>query len=200
VATERDDQRSAWWVVGGVGQVLTGPFPDRVGALDAVPADEQSWENEDSIEVVFGARRDDDTITRRPSPADKAFEAHLAEQLQRASDGWDPPLPGHPHAELAGEVATALVEAGFDLHHCAAYSALGGVCLTPTLEGVIVTWTQHDRMAKEQLRGYTVQGAVQDTMNRAVWDVLAVMGFGLTQFGRGGRIVAVGVSSPAAGR
>jgi hypothetical protein len=50
---------------------------------------------------------------------DKAFEAHLAEQLQRASDGWDPPLPGHPHAELAGEVATALVEAGFDLHHCA---------------------------------------------------------------------------------
>jgi hypothetical protein len=71
------------------------------------------------------------------------------------------------------------------------------VCLTPTLEGVIVTWTQHDRMAKEQLRGYTVQDAVQDTMNRAVWDVLAVMGFGLTQFGRGGRIVTAGVPSPA---
>jgi hypothetical protein len=68
------------------------------------------------------------------------------------------------------------------------------------LEGVIVTWTQHDRMAKEQVRGYTVQAAVQDTMNRAVWNVLAIMGFGLTAFGQGGgHIVTAGVPLPTPG-
>jgi hypothetical protein len=71
------------------------------------------------------------------SPADRAFEAHsseqldrlsdVSEQLDRLSDGYGARLTWHPQADLAREVVTALVAAGVELHHCAAKAATGGV-------------------------------------------------------------------------
>jgi hypothetical protein len=110
----------------------------------------------------------------------------LSEQLDRLSDGYGARLTWHPQADLAREVATALVEAGFELHHCAAKAATGGVCLTPTSDpdGVIVAWTQHDRMAVEFVHGYDAYVGVQETMNYAVADVLVAMGFAVEGFGQ----------------
>lgn len=91
-----------------------------------------------------------------------------------------------PAGYLAREVATALVEAGFELHHCAAKAATGGVCLTPTNDpdGVVVAWTQHDRMAIEFVHGHDSYVGVQETMNYAVADVLVAIGFALEGFGQ----------------
>jgi hypothetical protein len=165
--------------------VLAGPFDDRVDAEMAPPPEGETWEHEE-IQIVFGGRRDDGTVEQRPSPADRAFEAHLSEQLDRLSDGYGARVTWHPQADLAREVATALVEAGFELRHCAAKAATGGVCLTPTSDpdGVIVAWTQHDRMAVEFVHGYDAYVGVQETMNYAVADVLVAMGFAVEGFGQ----------------
>ncbi|MCU1630644.1 MAG: uncharacterized protein JWP64_5593 [Pseudonocardia sp.] len=111
-------QRPGWWKL-AEGRVLAGPFDDRVDAEMAPPPEGETWEHEE-IQIVFGGRRDDGTVEQRPSPADRAFEAHLSEQLDRLSDGYGARVTWHPQADLAREVATALVEAGFELRHCAA--------------------------------------------------------------------------------
>ena len=56
--------------------------------------------------------------------------------------------------------------------------ALGGVCLTttPDLDGVVVAWRQHDRMSLDQVHGATADSAVQQAMNRALAEVLAIRG------------------------
>jgi hypothetical protein len=177
---------SAWWVVDD-GHVLAGPFPSKVDAQTAQPPAGQTWEHIEALAHVFGVRRTDGAVEPRPSPADKAFEAHLGEQLDRLSDGYGSPLAQHSMAVLTREVAIALVEAGFELHHCAAYTPTGGVCLTPTSghgdqDGVIVSWTQHDRMAKDHVRGYDRYSAVQETMNYAVAEVLVDLGFAVEEF------------------
>ena len=105
------------------------------------------------------------------------------------------------------EVATALVEAGSDLHDCAGAPggarALGGVCLTPSslgipgqpAGGVIVAWTQHDQMAVEHLRGYPAYAGVQETMNYALADALTALGFQVEDFGQASAHIVTGIAT-----
>jgi len=121
-----------------------------------------------------------------PSPADRAFQAQLGEQLARVPGGGA--AGRSPLAVLAGEVATALVEASFTLHDCdglVADKALGGVCLTPSPAsgGVIVSWTQHERMAVAQVRGEQVHTELQAVMNDALFQALQTMGLAAQPFG-----------------
>ncbi len=98
------------------------------------------------------------------------------------------------------------MEAGFSLHDCdgvVADKALGGVCLTPspTSAGVIMSWTQHDRMAVEQVRGSVVQTEVQAVVNDALFQVLQTVGFAVEPFGRHDvALVAAARLVPVAGR
>ena len=91
------------------------------------------------------------------------------------------PLPG-----LVAEVVTVLAEAGLFLYDPSGVDGeLGGVCLTPeeALDGVVVSWRQHDRMSVEQLHGPVADALVQQVMNRALADVLALRGFDVEPLG-----------------
>ena len=82
-----------------------------------------------------------------------AEAAELAEATAGLTDGSGGPLPAEdPLRPLAYEIARALTEAGFTLHHCAPHHPLyrlGGVCLLPVAAGhdpdgrggVVVSWT-----------------------------------------------------------
>jgi hypothetical protein len=171
-----------WWLVGSDdedagGQVIAGPFADRAeaGWSAAALADGRS------ARPVYGSRRPDGALRRRPSPQEWAWLAHLTEQLDRVPDEWRPLLSEEdPLTTLLVEVTAALNEAGLPLHDAAGSAGvLGGACLTPTpdLEGVVVAWRQHDRMSVDQVHGATADGAVQQAMNRALGDFLAARGF-----------------------
>ncbi len=193
-----------WWVVDPAGRVLDGPCADRVEAdhrrneqigklADAAGLPDG---DPDAARSAYGVRRPDGTLDERQSPEEKAWLAHLADQLSRVSPS--------PHHDLAVGIGTALVESGFDLHHCAAHDPRGGVCLIPTSAttgeraGVLIGWTQHDRQSKEHVRGYHTYTDVQDTMNYALADVLTALGFTVHQFGEGsGHIVTAGTSDTA---
>ncbi|HKT04965.1 MAG TPA: hypothetical protein VJT31_36075 [Rugosimonospora sp.] len=180
-----------WWVVDPAGRVLTGPCADRVEAEArrdvriAALADAAGVPDgdPDAARAAYGVRRPDGTLEERQSPEDKAWLAHLHEQLSRVR-------ASAAHGDLAVEIGTALVESGFELHHCDAHDPRGGVCLTPTSAtsgegaGVIVAWTQHDRQAKAHIRGYDAYVGVQETMNYALADVLAALGFTVQPFGQ----------------
>jgi hypothetical protein len=189
---------TGWWLVGedgGAGRVLAGPFPDRSEAGWA--ALENPVEDPAELHTVYGVRRADGSLNRRPSPQEWAWLGHLGDQLERLSDDWDAVLSdADPLTTLVVEVAAALAEAGLPLHDCAdrteAGSAVGGVCLTPDAgqAGIVVAWRQHDRMSVEQVRGPAADALVQQTMNAAVGQVLADLGFAVDPVGgAGGHLV-----------
>jgi hypothetical protein len=181
--------REGWWLVvdeeDGPGRIVAGPFPDRAEAGWAAGVHEHVAPEE--IRPVYGIRREDGVLNCRPSPQDRAWLAHLGEQLDRLPDDWDAGLSDdHPVTTLVVEVAAALSEAGLPLHDSTgAGSDAGGVCLTPEpgLGGVVVTWRQHDRMSVDQVHGAAADAMVQQVMNRALADVLRLRGFAVDAFG-----------------
>ena len=184
--------RYGWWLVAGgddgPGRVVAGPFPDRGEALWAAAVHEGVQE----VRPVYGIRRADGVLNRRPSPQEWAWLAHLGDQLDRLSDDWDAQLSDEgPLTTLVVEVAAALLEAGLQLHDSTgAHREVGGVCLTPEpgSGGIVVAWRQHDRMNIDQVHGSAADGMVQQVMNRALGDVLAVRGFAVDAFA-GGHVV-----------
>jgi hypothetical protein len=179
---------SGWWLVvddeAGPGRIVAGPFPDRGEAGWAVGA------NADA-RPVYGFRRADGGLNRRPSPQEWAWLAHLGEQLDRLPEDWDAGMAeDSPLGTLVVEVTAALAEAGLPLHD--ALGAVGGACLTPepALDGIVVSWRQHDRMSIDQVHGAVTDGLVQHVMNRTLTDVLVLRGFDVdTVDGVGGSIV-----------
>ena len=98
---------------------------------------------------------------------------------------------------LVVEVVAVLAEAGLFLYDpSGADGELGGVCLTPeaALDGVVVSWRQHDRMSLDQLHGAAADALVQQVMNRALAEVLEVRGFAVEPLG-GACVVRVGESA-----
>ena len=178
-----------WWLVidgeHGPGRVVAGPFRDRPEAGWATGADESAGLV--GARPTYGIARADGGLDRRPSPQDRAWLAHLTEQLERLPDDWDAGLSDEdPLATLVVEVAAALAEAGLPLHDSdGADSAVGGVCLTPEpgLGGIVVSWRQHDRMSVDQVHGAAADAKLQQVMNRALADVLVLRGFGVDPFG-----------------
>jgi len=168
-----------WWLIDESGQVLAGPFGDRIdadwaalsGGLPAVSA--------------YGARRGDGTVASRPSPEELAWLAELGDQLDRLPNEWDTLLSDtDPLTTLVVEVAAALVEAGLPLHDAPEGHPAGGVCLMPepTAQGVVVSWRAHDRMSVLHLRGAAANTTVQQSMNVAIADILANLGFVVESF------------------
>lgn len=185
-----------WWLVveagdppgdGAGGQVVAGPFPERMEAdwaalASGLPAS-----------AVYGARRPGQELVRRPAPHERAWLAELGQQLDRLAEDWDPLLSDtNPLATLVVEAAAALVDAGLPLHDCDSRSpgggSVGGVCLTPAAgsDGIVVTWRQHDRVTLQQVRGAGIDAAVQQTMNAAIAEVLVHVGFAVEPFGPSG--------------
>ncbi|WP_369139410.1 hypothetical protein [Modestobacter versicolor] len=181
----------AWWLVqedanGGIDRVLDGPFHDRMEADWAALGGEAGAP---AGNAVYGVLRLDGRLVRRQSPQEQAWLAELGEQLDRLPEDWDGPLADEDElVTLVVEVAAALVEAGLTLHDCAGDGVAGGVCLTPEpgRGGVLVSWHQHDRMSREQVRGAETDGAVQQTMNAAITTCLRQMGFEAEAFGDSG--------------
>ena len=178
-----------WWLVvdeqDGPGRVVAGPFPERAEVGWAAGAYELG--DPEGVRPVFGVRRADGALNRRPSPQDWSWLAHLGEQLDRLPDDWDAELSDEdPLATLVVEIAAALAEAGLPMHDSTgAGSEVGGVCLAPEpgLDGVVVTWRQHDRMSVDQMHGVAADATVQQVLNRALADVLRVRGFQVEAFG-----------------
>jgi len=179
--------RQGWWLVSGEEngpvRIVAGPFADRTEAAWAAAAED----GDEDLWPVYGARRADGSLARRPSPQEWAWLSHLGEQLDRLPEDWDGVVgDDDPLTTLVVEVTAALAEAGLPLHDpMGAGSELGGACLTPEPElgGIVVTWRQHDRMSIEQVHGAAVDAVVQQVMNRALADVLALRGFAVDPFG-----------------
>jgi hypothetical protein len=185
-----------WWLVDdevdGPGRIVAGPFLDRAEAGWAAAADEHGALED--VRPVYGFRRADGGLTRRPSPQDRTWLAHLGEQLDRLPDDWDAGLSeDDPFATLVVEVTAALAEAGLPVRDpSGADREVGGVCLTPepVLGGIVVSWRQHDRISVDQVHGAEADAVVQQVMNRALADVLVVRGFVVDAFGSaGGHVV-----------
>jgi hypothetical protein len=178
-----------WWLVvdgdGGPGRIVAGPFDDRADAAWA------GGQQQAGAAPVYGYRRADGGLNRRPSPQEWAWLEHLAEQLDRLPDDWDTVISeDDPLTTLVVEVAAALAEAGLQMHDATGDARqLGGACLTPEpgLGGVVVTWRQHDRMSVDQIHGAAADFVVQQVMNRALADVLVARGFSVdgVPFGSG---------------
>lgn len=175
-------------------RALAGPFRDRADIGEASPLADESWEDVVTAEV-YGVRDVDGRVERRVSPADKAFEAHLSDQLDRVSDG-DGRRPSGSGGELALEVAAVLVDAGFALHDCTRQAPTGGVCVTPLYRpqagAVAVTWSLHERMVEGPTYSFGDCEAVKETMNVALAEVLRGLGFELEQVAEPGRWVVIG--------
>ena len=177
-----------WWLTeveeDGRGPVVAGPFPTRPEA-GWVAAEHAPG----TVETVYGVRRPDGRVKRRPSPQEWAWLAHLGEQLGRLPAEWEDIVDDEdPLTTLVVEVTAALAEAGLPLHDAAGEDGpLGGASLQcePDLDGIVVTWRQHERMSVDQVHGAAADAAVQQVMNRAVADVLAVRGFAVEEFGGG---------------
>jgi hypothetical protein len=178
-----------WWLFlddeNGPGRIVAGPFPDRAEARWAAAT--LDVECPVGTRPVYGVRRPDGTLNRRPSPQDWAWLAHLGEQLERLPQDWDALLSDEdPLTTLVVEVTASLSEAGLPLHDVdGAGSEIGGACLIPQPElgGIVVTWRQHDRMVVDQAHGPTPTALVQHVMNRAVAEVLSARGFQVDAFG-----------------
>ncbi|RBY77678.1 hypothetical protein DQ238_14845 [Geodermatophilus sp. TF02-6] len=177
--------RQGWWLVvdeeDGPGRIVAGPFADRAEAGWSTGALERG------ARPVHGIRRADGALAPRPSPQEWAWLAHLGEQLDRLPEDWDAGLPDDDAlGTLVVEVAAALCEAGLSLYDATgAGSEAGGVCLVPErdLGGIVVSWRQHDRMSVEQVHGPAADAAVQQVVNRALADVLALRGFAVDPLG-----------------
>ena len=177
-----------WWLTEveevGRGPVVAGPFPTRAEAGWAAAGHEAG-----TVEAVYGVRRSDGRVKRRPSPQEWAWLAHLGEQLGRLPAEWEDVVDDeHPLTTLVVEVTAALAEAGLPLHDAEGDDgALGGATLRaePDLDGIVVAWRQHERMSVDQVHGAAADAAVQQVMNRALAEVLAVRGFAVEAFGGG---------------
>jgi len=178
-----------WWLVvdaaDSPARIVSGPSLERADAGWAAGSYDHA--EPEGVRPVYGFRRADGVLNRRPSPQEWAWLAHLGEQLDRLPDDWDAGLSDDdPLATLVVEVAAALVEAGLPLHDSTgADHAAGGVCLTPesALGGIVITWRQHDRMSVDQIHGAAVDGTVQQVMNHALAEVLRLRGFAVDAFG-----------------
>jgi hypothetical protein len=178
--------RLGWWLTvdetDGPCRIVAGPFPDRAEARWAAQASEY-----EDLRPVYGVRRADGGLDRRPSPEDWAWLAHLGEQLDRLPEDWDAEISDEdPLTTLVVEVAAALAETGLPLHDVAGPDrAVGGICLLPQpgLGGIVVAWRQHDRMSLDQVHGAVADALVQQVMNTAVADVLRLRGFAVESFG-----------------
>jgi hypothetical protein len=185
--------RLGWWLVVDDGQgrdrLVDGPFPDRSEAAWAAVV------HAEEVRPVYGVRRPDGGLHRRPSPQELAWLGHLGDQLDRLPADWDARLTeDDPLATLVVEVTAALTEAGLPVWDAAGEgAALGGACVTaePGLDGVVVGWRQHDRMSVEQVHGLVADISVQAVMNRALADVLWLRGLDVTPLGEeaGGHVV-----------
>jgi hypothetical protein len=179
----------AWWLVdedgdGSGGQVVAGPFADRMDAEWSALASGLGG----AAGVVHGVQRADGAVVRRQSPEEKAWLRELGGQLDRLPEDWDELLTDDDAlTSLVVEIAAALVEAGLPVHDCAGSGTAGGVCLTPgpAYGGVLVSWHQHERMAGEASRAPTAT-AVQATMTTAVAGLLTDLGFEHEAFGAEG--------------
>ncbi|MGK5169856.1 hypothetical protein [Geodermatophilus sp. CPCC 205761] len=184
--------RQGWWLVvddDGADRILAGPFSDRAEAGWAAGP-----EGHDGARPVYGVRRADGVLARRPSPQDWAWLAHLGGQLDRLPEDWDADLSDDdPLTTLVVEIAAVLAEAGLPLHDAGgSEGAIGGACLVlePALGGVVVGWRQHDRVSVDQVHGAAADAMVQQVMNRALGDVLRLRGFAVESFGdTGGAVV-----------
>jgi hypothetical protein len=178
-----------WWLFvdeeNGPGRIVSGPFPDRSEARWA--ADSYEGELPVGVRSVYGVRRADGVLVKRPSPQDWAWLAHLGDQLERLPEDWEVLLSDEdPLTTLVVEFTASLSEAGLPLHDADdAGAEIGGACLIPQpeLDGIVVTWRQHDRMSIDQVHGPAPTAAVQHVMNRAVADVLIARGFVVDAFG-----------------
>ena len=180
------DATAAWWLLDATGdRVVAGPFRDRIEADWAALAGETGT----ATSVGYGMPRADGGLVRRQSPQEQAWLSDLGDQLDRLAEDWDERLTDDDAlVTLVVEVAAALVEAGLTVHDCAGHGPAGGVCLTPEpgRGGVLVSWHQHDRMSRDQVRGAATDAAVQQTMNTALADCLHQMGFEVEAFGSSG--------------
>ena len=180
-----------WWLVAdpvddaidGDGQVLAGPFADRMdaewaafsGDLDASP--------------VYGVHQPGRGLVRRPCPQDQDWLGELGDHLDRLSDDWTELVTdSDPLTSLVVELAAVLVEAGVSLRDGTGQDPTGGVCLTPApdLGGILLSWQPHDRMSMQHARGSAVSAAVQHTLSSAVADLLLQLGFAVESFGPAG--------------
>jgi hypothetical protein len=174
-----------WWLVvdgnEGPGRIVAGPFADRADAVWA------KGEQEPGAQPVFGYRRADGGLNRRPSPQEWSWLEHLAEQLDRLPDDWDTVISeDDPLTTLVVEVTAALAEAGLPLQDPTGTARdAGGACLTPEpgLGGIVVTWRQHDRVSVDQIHGAAADAVVQQVMNQALAEVLRLRGFEVDAFG-----------------
>jgi hypothetical protein len=163
----------AWWLVDEWAQALAGPFVDRVDA---------DWAALDGgLEAlsVYGRQGADGSIALRPSPEERQWLSELGDQLDRIPDDWDALLTDtDPLTTLLVEITAALVEAGLPLHDPSGDPS-GGVCLMPerATHGVLVSWRAHERLSLHHQRGVAASTTVQQSMNAAIADILANLGF-----------------------
>jgi hypothetical protein len=132
-----------------------------------------------------------------------AEREEFADAAGRLADAYGRPLrDDDPLRPLAADMARALTEAGFTLHHCAPHHPLyrlGGVCLLPVAAGhdpdgrggVVVSWTTHDLLSLDWGRWVAYRGT-QDVMNNALSKVLDALGFQVCPFGVGGAWIVTG--------
>lgn len=180
---------AGWWLVADSdvdpapasgGHVLAGPFADRVEAewaalsegLEALP--------------VHGVHDPARGLVRRPCPEDRAWLDELGKHLDRLDDDWTELVTdGDALTTLVVELTAVLVEAGVSLHDGTGNDPAGGACLTPApgLEGILVSWQPHERMSMHHGRGPAVAAAVHRTLNAALADLLAELGFAVEPFG-----------------
>jgi hypothetical protein len=132
-----------------------------------------------------------------------AERKELTDAAGGLADAYGRPLrDDDPLKPLATDIARALTEAGFALHHCAQghpLYRLGGVCLLPVAPGhdpdgrggVVVSWTTHDLLSLDWGRWLAYHGT-QDVMNGALSEVLDGLGFQVSPFGIGGAWIVTG--------
>jgi hypothetical protein len=132
-----------------------------------------------------------------------AEHEELADATGRLADACGRPLHADdPLRPLAADVARALTEAGFTMHHCAQHHPLyrlGGVCLLPVApshdpggrRGVVVSWTTNNLLSLDWGR-WVDYHCTHAVMNGALSEVLHGLGFQVSSFGVGGAWIVTG--------
>ncbi len=115
-------------------------------------------------------------LTRAPGRTGSGGGPRYRARTHWLADAYGRPLPpDDPLAPLARDIARALTEPDFALHHCAQSHPLyrlGGVCLVPVARGhdpdgrggAVISWTTHDLLSISWDRWREYQGA-REVMN-----------------------------------